>query len=104
MVETPIERVSERLVENCDLDDVFDKVRGIAKSILECLETERRNEYVNDAELICHSIIIACLDKNFDLLNGLVLGLKHVAKNIKSIRFYSKEAAAIVTDQIDWEV
>ena len=104
IVETPIERVSERLVEGCDLNAIFDKVRGLAKNILETIELERRNEYVNDCELICHSIIISCLDQNFDLLNGLVLGLKHVGKNIKSVRFYTKELVATVTDQIDWSI
>lgn len=99
----PIERVSERLCEGCDLKAVFEKVRSIARNILETIENERRNEAVNDVELICHSIIIACLDENFDLLNGLALGLKYAGKNVKAIRFYCKELVAIVNDQIDWE-
>ena len=104
LAETPIERVSERLVEGCEKEVIFDKVRMLAKNILESLELERRNECVNDCELICHSIIIACLDGNFDTLNGLVLGLKYLAKYIKSIRFYIKEIVAIVQSQIDWGV
>lgn len=104
ITELPIERVSQRLYEGCDLNEVFEKVRGIAKNILELLQDERRNEIVNDAELICHSIIIACLDENFDTLNGLALGLKYVGKNIKSIRFYTKELVALVNEQIDWEL
>ena len=102
--ELPIERVSEKLFEGCDLKAVFEKVRGIARNILETIENERRSEVVNDVELMCHSIIIACLDENFDLLNGLALGLKYAGKNIKSIRFYCKELVAIVNDQIDWEL
>jgi len=104
ITELPIERVSERLYEGCDLKEAFEKVRNIAKNILELLQEERRNEMVNDAELICHSIIIACLDENFDTLNGLALGLKYVGKNIKSIRFYTKELVALVNEQIDWDI
>lgn len=104
ITELPIQRVSQKLYEGCNLKDVFEKVRSLARNMLESLENERRNEFVNDAELICHSILIACLEENFDMLNGLVLGLKYVGKNIKSIRFYCKEIVALVNDQIDWEI
>ncbi len=103
-VTKPIERVSQRLFPECNLKEVFDKVRNLTREMLDILEIEKRNEFVNDAELICHSILLACLDENFDMLNGLVLGLKHVGKNVKSIRFYSKELVAIVNDQIDWDI
>lgn len=102
--ELPIERVSKRLVEGCDLKYVFEKTRSLAKDMLETLMGERRNEMVNDCELVCHSIIIACLEENFDELNGLVLGLKYIGKNIKSIRFETKEIVALVTEQIDWTI
>ena len=104
IVETPIERVSQRLYEGCDVKSIFDQVRGLAKNILESLESEKRNEYVNDCELVCHSIIIACLDENYDTLHGLVLGLKHIGKNIRSVRFYTREIVSLVQDQIDWDV
>ena len=103
IVSFPLERVSLRVFEDTNLSEVFNDAREIAKEMLENLKLERRNEFVNDAELVCHSIIIACLDQNFDLLNGLVLGLKYLGKNIKSIRFLTKEIVALVGEQIDWE-
>ena len=95
--------MSLRVYEDTNLNEVFNDARELAKEILENLKLERRNEFVNDAELVCHSIIISCLDQNFDLLNGLVLGLKYLGKNIKSIRFLTKEIVALVGEQIDWE-
>lgn len=103
IVETPIERVSTHLVEGCDLNAIFDKVRGLARNMLSMLEQERYNEMVGDCKMICHSMIIACLDQNFDMLSGLAAGLKYLGKNIKSIRFYTKELVAVVFEQIDWD-
>ena len=103
IVNYPIERVSVRLFDDANIGEVFNEVRNLAKEMLENLRLERRNEFVNDAELVCHSMMIACLNQDFDSLHGLVLSFKYLGKNIKSIRFLTKEIVALVQEQIYWE-
>ena len=84
-----------------NLDRTFELSKNIAEQIYELLESERKiTSDVKDCKTILNSIVIACNKRDFDMLNSLVLGLKKIIKNIKSVRFLGKELGDVVESQL----
>ena len=99
----PIERASNYLRDPSGICQTFVMAKDAAVEIVERLEEERLDSQRRDCIAICHSIIIACMEQDFDLLNGLVCGLKYAARGIKSIRHGLRELDDIIQRQIDHE-
>ncbi len=103
VVPFPIERASNYLRDPSGICQTFVMAKDAAVEIVERLEEERLDSQRRDCIAICHSIIIACMEQDFDLLNGLVCGLKYAARGIKSIRHSLRELDDIIQRQIDHE-
>ena len=102
LMKATVDKISNKLQENVDLTEVFLNAKDIAMEILDNLSRERVNEFTVDAEKICKSLVACSLNNDFDAVYGLALGLKHISKNIKSIRFLTRELVVLLQDQIDW--
>jgi len=95
-------KISKRLYDGTNLTEVFAKSKDLAMEILENLSREKINEFTVDAEQICKSIVLASLNDDFDSVYGLALGLRQLSKNVKSIRFLTREIVSLLQEQIDW--
>ena len=84
-----------------NLDRTFELSKSISMQIFDLLEAERKiTDIVMEARTILNSVVIACDKKDFEMLNSLVIGLKGILKNIKSVRFLGKELADVVSSQL----
>lgn len=103
VVPFPIERASNYLKDPSGVCQTFIMAKDVAVEIVERLEQERLDEQKRDCMLICHCIIIACIEQDFDLLNGLVCGIKYAGKGVKAIRQNLRELDDIINRQINHE-
>ena len=95
--------LSEKLEEHLDKFNV-QKFPAVEIKSVDLVSPVKKISLLDGKEFLAHSIIIACLDENYDTLHGLILGLKHIGKNIRSVRFYTREIVSLVQDQIDWDI
>ena len=95
-------KISKRLYDGIDLSQVYSKAKEFAMELLDVLAQEKINEFTVDAEQIAKSIVLASLNEDFDSVYGLALGLRSLAKSVKSIRFLTREIVSLLQEQIDW--
>ncbi len=103
VVPFPIERASNYLRDKSGMCQTFVMAKDVAVEMVERLEDERLDAQKRDCISICHAIIIACMEQDFDLVFGLVRGLKYAAKGVKSIRHNLRELDDILQRQLDHE-
>ena len=96
----PIERTYNFANDSQNSCQTFVDAKDAAIQMLELLSEERATKQVEDVTLMLHCIIISCMEKDFDLVNGLVSGLKYAAKGIKSLKYFVRELQEIVDRQI----
>ena len=103
IVPFPIERSSNYLKDPSGVCQTFILAKDTAIEMVERLSEERSSELVEDVNFMLHCVIIACMEQDFDLLNGLVCGLKYACRPIKPLRYLMRELEEIVKAQIKHE-
>ncbi len=103
VVPFPIERASNFLKDKSGICQTFIMAKDTAVEMVERLEEEKIDTQKKDCIAICHAIIIACIEKDFDLLTGLVCGLKYAGKGVRSIKHNIREIDDIIKRQLDFE-
>lgn len=99
----PVERTSNYLKDANGISQVFTEAKQVAIEMIERLAEERNNELIEDVTMMLHCVVISCMEQEFDLLCGIVKGLKYATKSIKSLKFLMRQLSQIVADQIDFE-
>ncbi len=103
IVPFPIERSSNYLKDPTGICQTFILAKNVAIEMIERLNEEKSNQQIEDVIFMLHSVIISCIEQDFDLLNGLVTGLKYSTKGVRVLKHLMKELEEIVKDQIDHE-
>ncbi len=103
IVPFPIERSSNYLKDPEHVCQTFVLAKDTAIEMVERLSEERVNEQTEDVNFMLHCAIIACMEQDFDLLNGIVCGLKYATRGIKSLKYLMRELDEIVKAQIKHE-
>ena len=104
VVPFPIERASNFLKDKSGICQTFIMAKDTAVEMVERLEAEKVDSQKKDCIAICHAIIIACIEQDFDLLTGLVCGLKYAGKGVKAIKHNIREIEDIINKQLDFEL
>ena len=103
IVPFPIERSSYYLKDPTGACLTFIAAKDAAIEMIERLCEEKETAQTDDVNLMLHCVIIACLEQDFDLVNGLVCGLKYATKGIRSLKYLMRELESIVQTQIKHE-
>lgn len=103
VVPFPIERASNYLKDKNGISQTFLMAKDTAIEMIERLEEEKLDTQKKDCIFICHAIIISCIEQDFDLLNGLVCGLKYAGKGLRAIKHNIREIDDIIRKQLDYE-
>ena len=103
VVPFPIERASNYLKDPENVCKTFVLAKDTAIEMVERLSEERVNEQTEDVNFMLHCVIIACMEQDFDLLNGIVCGLKYATRGIKPLKYLMRELDEIVRTQINRE-
>ena len=84
------------------LEHICKKAQSIAVEILSEIDNVKKDEdEIEDLRAICHAIIMAASDEDFDLLRGLACGLRYAYKAYKPIKFLAKELYQLIDDYLD---
>lgn len=75
---------------------MFISAKDTAIEMLERLCEDKETSQSDDVSVMLRCAIMACLDKNYDALKGLVCGLKYASKGIRSIKYLMRELESIV--------
>lgn len=75
---------------------MFVLAKDTALEMLDRLCEDKETAQSDDASTILRSIIIACLDKNYDALKSLVCGLRYTTKGIRSVKYLMRELESII--------
>lgn len=103
IVPFPIERSSNYLKDPENVCKTFVLAKDTAIEMVERLSEERVNEQTEDVNFMLHCVIIACMEQDFDLLNGIVCGLKYATRGIKPLKYLMRELDEIIRTQINRE-
>lgn len=81
------------------LDEVCGSVQSLTTQALTELDSVRKVDgYIDELKAICYSLVMACSDKDLDMMYGLVLGLKHASKGFKAIKFLVREMVETISE------
>lgn len=81
------------------MNKVCDDVQSLTTQILTELESTRKiDNLVEELKAICYALVMACSDKDLDMMYGLVLGLKYASKGFKAIKFLVREMVDTVSE------
>ena len=98
-----IDRASNHIRDPKVIGETFLMAKETAVEIVEKLETERLDQQKKDCINICHCLIIACMEQDFDLVCGLACGLKYAARGLKSVKYNLRELEDILQRQLNYE-
>ena len=81
------------------INKVCSDVQSLTTQILSELESARKNDnFIEELKAICYALVMACSDKDLDMMYGIVLGLKYASKGFKPIKFLVREMVEIVCE------
>lgn len=101
IIEFPIGRNHFNFIDKEGLEKTFEVVKSLVSQISEILESERKkSQETLDSLMMLNALYIACEEQDFDLVNGLALGLKYSLRGNKNVRFFNRELQEVVEDQI----
>lgn len=75
---------------------MYISAKDTAIEMLERLCEDKETAQSDEVSAMLRSVIVACLDKNYDALKGLVCGLKYATKGLRSIKYMMRELESIV--------
>ena len=96
----PIERTMQYIRNPEGIYNTFIAAKETALQMIERLEEEKSSPVSEDVTLMLNCVLIACIDQEFDLLVGLVKGLKYACRTLKPLRHYMRELTEIIDQQI----
>lgn len=92
VVKFPILRNKGKVDSPAGLEKLCEVSQRIACQMLDELEISMREDTLTqDLKSMCYAVVIACVDKDFDTLRGVTLGLKYAAKGAKCVKFLVRE-------------
>lgn len=75
---------------------MFILAKDTAIEMLERLCEDKESAQSDDVCAILRSIIIACIDKNYDALKSMVCGLRYATKGLRCVKYLMKELESII--------
>ncbi len=81
------------------ISKVCSDVQSLTTQVLSELESVKKfDNIIEELKAICYALVMACGDKDLDMMYGIVLGLKYASKNFKPIKFLVREMVEIVCE------